>query len=120
MTFTISDEAKWQGKAREKAMADAVARAEELPRVAGVELGAVLSVSEVVGGVPVPMRVAERAFGGGGIAPGELELGTQVRVTFAIQKRRKRTRSGREILFLPSFCSACRHFRSCAEQAMAD
>jgi hypothetical protein len=39
--------------------------------LAGVELGEVLSVSEVIGG--------------SGIAPGELELGIQVQVTLAIQ-----------------------------------
>ena len=37
-------------QAREKAMADAKACAEELARLAGVELGEVISVSEVVGG----------------------------------------------------------------------
>jgi uncharacterized protein YggE len=87
VTFTVSDDSKWQSEAREKAMADAKARAEELARLAEVELGETLSVSEVIGGgtVPMPMVVAERAVGGGGIAPGELELRTQVQVTFAIQ-----------------------------------
>jgi uncharacterized protein YggE len=84
VTFTVSDEQKWQSGARENAMTDAKARAAELARLAGVELGDVLSVSEVVGGMPVPMA-SERAYGGGGIAPGELELSTQVQVTFAIQ-----------------------------------
>jgi uncharacterized protein YggE len=84
VTFTISDETEWQSKARENAMADAQARAVELAGLANVELGEVLSVSEVVGSTPVPM-MAERAFGGGGIAPGEMELGTQLQVVFAIQ-----------------------------------
>jgi uncharacterized protein YggE len=84
VTFTVSDETKWQSDAREKAMADAKARAQELAGLAGVELGEVLSVSEVVGSAPVPM-MAERAFAAGGIAPGEMELGTQLQVVFAIQ-----------------------------------
>jgi uncharacterized protein YggE len=84
VTFTVSDETRWQSEAREKAMADAQARATELAGLAGVELGEVLSVSEVVGSTPVAM-MAERAFGGAGIAPGELELGTQLQVVFAIQ-----------------------------------
>ena len=86
VTFTVSDETEWQSVAREKAMADARDRAAELAGLAGVELGEVLTVSEIVGSAPVVMpAMAERAFGGGGIAPGELEFGTQVQVTFAIQ-----------------------------------
>lgn len=81
VTFTVSDESKWQGQAREKAMADARARASELAGLAGVELGELISVSEVIGSVPMPVAMG----GGGGIAPGELELSTQVQVTFAIQ-----------------------------------
>jgi uncharacterized protein YggE len=85
VTFTVSDENQWQSAAREAAMADATARAEELAGLANVQVGQVLSISEVVGGAPQPMMAVERAYGGGGIAPGELELGTQVQVTFAIQ-----------------------------------
>jgi uncharacterized protein YggE len=86
VTFTVSDESKWQGQAREKAMADAKARAGELASLAGLELGEVLSVSEVIGVGSVPMPVAiEIGIGGGGMAPGELEFRTQVQVTFALQ-----------------------------------
>ena len=84
VTFTVSDETLWQSQAREKAMADAQARAAELAGLANVELGEVLSVSEVIGSASVPM-MAERAFGGGGITPGEMELGSQLQVVFAIQ-----------------------------------
>jgi hypothetical protein len=86
VTFTVSDDREWESEAREKAMADAKARAVELAGLAGVELGEVLSVSEVVGSAPVPMAV-EMAVGrgGGGIAPGELELSTRIQVTFAIE-----------------------------------
>jgi uncharacterized protein YggE len=85
--FTVSDDAKWQSQARVEAMADARARAEDLARLAGVTLGQVISVSEVIGSSPVPVyrAAAEIAYGGGGIAPGELELSTQVQVTYAIQ-----------------------------------
>jgi uncharacterized protein YggE len=85
VTFTVSDDSKWQSEARKNAVADAVARAGELAGLTGVELGQVLSVSEVIGGGAVPIAYAERAMGGGGIAPGELEMSTQVQVTFAIQ-----------------------------------
>lgn len=86
VTFTISDDLEWQSEAREKAMADARARAEELAGLADVELGEVLSVSEVVGSSPVYVEMEAAAMrGGGGIAPGELEFGSQIQVTFAIQ-----------------------------------
>jgi uncharacterized protein YggE len=85
VTFTVSDDSKWQSEARQNAVTDAVARAEELASLTSVELGQVLSVSEVIGGGSMPMAYAERAMGGGGIAPGELEMSTQVQVTFAIQ-----------------------------------
>ena len=85
VNFTVSDESTWQSEARAKAMADARSRAQELADLAEVELGQVLSVSEVIGSSPVPMVALERGLGGGGIAPGELELGIQIQVTFAIQ-----------------------------------
>jgi uncharacterized protein YggE len=86
VNLTVSDNQKWQNEAREKAIADAKARAEEFARLTGVELGQVLSVSEVIGGVAPYVAYAERGMGGGGgISPGELEMSTQVQVTFAIQ-----------------------------------
>jgi uncharacterized protein YggE len=85
VTFTVSDESKWQGQAREEAIADARARAGELASLTGVDLGQVQSVSELVGGWPMAMAPVPERVIGGGIAPGELELSTQVQVTFAIQ-----------------------------------
>ena len=83
VTFTVSDESSWQGQAREKAISDAEARAAELAGLAGVELGAVWSVSEVIGAWPAAMT--PESIMGGGFAPGELELSTRVQVMFAIQ-----------------------------------
>jgi uncharacterized protein YggE len=85
VTFTVSDESARQSQAREEAMADARSRAEELAALSGVELGEIQSVSEVVGGLAVPMMAIERGMGGGGMTPGELELGTQIQVVFGIQ-----------------------------------
>jgi uncharacterized protein YggE len=86
VNFTVSDNEKWQSEAREKAVADAKSRAQEFAGLTGVELGDVLSVSEVIGGSAPYVAYAERGMGGGGgIAPGELEMSTQVQVTFAIQ-----------------------------------
>jgi uncharacterized protein YggE len=87
VNLTVSDDQKWQNEAREKAITDAQARAQEFARLTGVELGQVLSVSEVIGGGVPYVAYAERGMGGGGggISPGELEMSTQVQVTFAIQ-----------------------------------
>jgi len=85
VSFTVSDESTWQSEARSRAVADARARAQELAGLSEVELGEVLSVSEVIGGVAMSMMGVERGMGGGGIAPGELELATRIQVTFAIQ-----------------------------------
>jgi len=86
VSFTVSETVEWESEAREKAMADARARAEELAGLAEVTLGEVLSVSEVVGSGPVVMeRFALESRGGGGIVPGELEFGTQIQVSFAIE-----------------------------------
>jgi uncharacterized protein YggE len=85
VTFTASDESRWQGEAREKAMADAKARAGELAGLAGVELGAIQSVSEVIGSWPMPTTIVGEPGMGGTFAPGELELSTQVQVAYAIQ-----------------------------------
>jgi len=85
VTFSIEDTSALEAEAREKAVADAKARAESLARLSGVELGEVVLVSEVIGG-PVPV-VAARALGGGGasIEPGQLEVSMQVQMSFAIK-----------------------------------
>jgi uncharacterized protein YggE len=85
VSFTVSDEVKWQSQAREKAITDAKARAEELARLSGVEVGQVQAISEVIGSVSYPVA-AERGLGGGSaIVPGEQELSMQVQVTYAMQ-----------------------------------
>ena len=66
-------------------MAVARSHADELAGLADVELGEVLSVSEVVGGIPVPLMGIKSQMGGGAMAPGELELSTQIQVTFAVR-----------------------------------
>ena len=86
VSFSIEDTSALEMEAREKAVADAKARAESLAQLSGVELGEVVLVSEVIGG-PVPI-VMERAMGGGGgvsIEPGQLEVSMQVQMSFAIQ-----------------------------------
>jgi len=88
ISFAIDDPSELQGEARTLAIADAQAKAEELARLAGVKLGPVMVVSEVIG---VPGL--QGYVGGGGampvpaapISPGELEFTLQVQVTYAIE-----------------------------------
>jgi uncharacterized protein YggE len=84
VNYTVSDDQSWQSQAREEAIADAGARAEEYAQLLGMELGQALSVSEVIGS-QVPFAFERAMGGGGGIAPGELEMTVQVQVVYAAQ-----------------------------------
>lgn len=88
VSFSLADPEAAQADARADAVADAQARAEALAELGGVELGPVMSISEVVGGgaVPMPMVAMERAASGAGpISPGEVEVGYQLQVTYFIE-----------------------------------
>lgn len=85
VSFTVSDEGAWRSQSRAEAMADARVRAQELAELAGVELGEVLTVSEIIGGVQYPgMMMRPMGGGGSGVAPGELDFRSQIQVTFAV------------------------------------
>jgi uncharacterized protein YggE len=86
VTFTVSDVETWESQARAEAMADARSRAQELADLAGVDLGEVISVSEVIGDVSIPaLMETGRPSSGVGSNPGELELSTRIQVVFAVQ-----------------------------------
>jgi hypothetical protein len=61
LAFQIDEPRQLEEQAREKAMADARARAEGLARLAGVRLGPVLYVQESSGAVPPPGPIMYRA-----------------------------------------------------------
>jgi len=87
VTFSLSDTAQAEAEARRKAVENARAKAEDLARLTNLQLGEVLSVSEVIGGVggayyPAVQR-AEGMGGGGPILPGELEITMQLQVTYS-------------------------------------
>ncbi|MGQ9887769.1 MAG: SIMPL domain-containing protein [Aggregatilineales bacterium] len=94
LDFSLSDPAALQARARERAVADARARAEQLAALTGVALGAPVVVVEGQIGTPTlfPQQFSELyAFGimGGGLggAPvetGQLSVTVQVRVTYSI------------------------------------
>lgn len=56
--FGIDDNSKLQQQAREKAMADAKAKAEQLAKLAGVDLGKPMTISEAQAGGIEPLRLA--------------------------------------------------------------
>ena len=65
-------------------MSDARSRAQELADLADVELGPVLSISEIIGGMRVPLTGMGGGMGAdGGMAAGEVRFATQIQVTFA-------------------------------------
>jgi uncharacterized protein YggE len=88
VNFEVSDPSQLEAAAREKAIADAKARAESLAQLSGVSLGEVLTVSEVIGAPgPIVERAAVGMGGGGGtpIQPGETQVNVSVQVTYAIK-----------------------------------
>lgn len=88
--FMVDDPGESETEARTIAVEDARTKAAELAELNGLELGNVISVSEVIGmgGGFYSGNFAEQArgFGGGGapISPGQLDLVMQLQIVFAI------------------------------------
>lgn len=83
--FTVADPTALQQQAREKAMASARAKAEQLAAGFGVKLGAVRSINEFTGAPPVPVAFSEGVGGGGvPVQGGTLNVTVEVQVTFDI------------------------------------
>ncbi len=90
VNFSVSDPAELRSQARQEAIEDARATAEELAMLTGVEIGDVVSVSEVIssGAYYVSEQAAAaQGFGGGAgpISPGEVEVQVQLQVAYGIQ-----------------------------------
>jgi uncharacterized protein len=89
VNFSVSDQSALEAEARQKAMADAKARAEQLAQAAGVTLDAPLSISEFsTGPVPLPYAVDRAQAGGGGpvpVATGQVQVNLQVSVVYTIK-----------------------------------
>ena len=94
VTFSVDDPSVYYGEAREKAMADARAKAEHLADLAGVTLGKPIYISE--GAQFSPIWEELRYMGGGGmvpvseaaqpsISPGEMKISLIVQVTYSIK-----------------------------------
>lgn len=88
VSFGVDDDKAAVTEARGKAVADAQARAKELAGLTGVEVGSIVSMSEVVGGNSYPVAV-ERAFGMGSdasVSVGEVEVTYQIQMVFALEQ----------------------------------
>ena len=87
ISFSVDDPSAYYEEAREKAMADAKAKAEQLATLAGVTLGKPTYISE---GTQIPPPIyfrgadAEMAAPSTPISPGEMEISLTVQVVYAI------------------------------------
>lgn len=87
LEFRLSDTGMLESDARSAAIEDANARAAELAELVGATLGNVVSVEESTGGFSPFGRDMALGMGGGGgtsIAPGQLQVSLQVRVTYEL------------------------------------
>lgn len=89
LSFDIQNRSLLETQARELAMQDALARAQEYASLIGAQLGEVIIVSENLSGGIQPYAMSVRAQGGGGntvVAPGETSVQIQVNVTYRISR----------------------------------
>ncbi|MCC6803683.1 MAG: SIMPL domain-containing protein [Anaerolineae bacterium] len=90
LTFDIEDRSALETQAREMAIQDAQARAQEYASLVGAQLGDVVIVSELQSGSFLPYAASGvRAQGGGGgavVAPGQTEVQIQATVTYRISR----------------------------------
>ncbi len=90
--FTVEDPKPYEVLARDKAMADAIAKAGQLAKGAGVKLGKAVFISEGSASVPTPqvfLPMAKSADAGGApptsISAGELKISLNVEVHFTVE-----------------------------------
>ena len=92
ISFTVEDPTPYYTQAREKAMEDAIAKAVQMARLAGVNLGKPTYISAGNGYYPAPRAYAfdEKVMAGGEMAStpisvGEMDIQTTVSMVFDIQ-----------------------------------
>lgn len=95
VSFGIDQPEALQKEARQKAAADALAKAQELAALHNAQLGELVSVSEIVGsgggyyasGTDALLGAYRMGMGGGAgpISPGELELALKLQVVYALK-----------------------------------
>jgi len=91
ISFTVDDPSAYQKEAREKAMADAEAKAKHLAKLADVKLGKPTYISESGGYVPIPYPVRAEAAPvpapapSTPVSPGETEVRLTIQVVYSIK-----------------------------------
>lgn len=91
ISFTVDDADAYYDEAREKAILDAMAKAEQMASVANVTLGKPIYISEMSSSmppIPYPARDYVSAEGVGAITPisaGEMEISITVQMVYALQ-----------------------------------
>ena len=89
VSYTVSDQSKLEAEARDKAMADAKARAEQLAKAAGVTLDQPMTISEYSNGPQLGMRadLAKSAAGGSSVpvSSGQIQVSLQINITYLIK-----------------------------------
>jgi len=86
IAFSVDDPSDYYEEAREKAMADAEAKAKQLARLGGVTMGKPTYISEGIQAPPpiYPVRLPEAAPAVTPISLGEMEISLTVQVVYAI------------------------------------
>ncbi|MFQ5826825.1 MAG: SIMPL domain-containing protein, partial [Dehalococcoidia bacterium] len=92
ISFTIDDPTPLYAQARERAVLDAKAKAEQLAELSGITLGKPIYISVSTGRVPVAFEMRAEAAAPvpapaapPPISPGETEIRINVQMVFAIQ-----------------------------------
>lgn len=90
ISFGVSDPAALEAEARDKAMADARVRAEQLAKAAGVSLGSPINITESLNyPAPLPfareMALAADAASNVPVATGQMQVSIQVSVSYEIK-----------------------------------
>ncbi len=84
LSFSVQQPEPLMDEARQKAVANAMARAQLLTSAAGVTLGPVLSMTEQGNGRPMMMQMADARSTGVPVAAGEVTISASVLMVFAI------------------------------------
>jgi uncharacterized protein YggE len=85
VNFSIDDPSTGRAQAREDAINNASSKAQDLARLANVQLGEVVRISEIISSPIIPFAQAEALGGGGPIVPGQLEVTVRLEVVYAMQ-----------------------------------
>jgi hypothetical protein len=89
ISFSVDDPTAYYAQAREKAMADAKAKAEQMANLGGVTLGKPTYISEsTYFAVPAPIQLGDKTVSSveTPISPGETDITITVQVAYAILK----------------------------------